>query len=79
MINHFSSIKSIARKLIDFCVIDDLIDFFIHIHRWVFPLYYKGLKNEIQMQDLTKCSTSDDTKILCDELEKYVVKFCLFI
>ncbi|XP_027205501.2 ATP-binding cassette subfamily C member 4-like [Dermatophagoides pteronyssinus] len=37
---------------------------------WVFPLYYKGLRNEIQMQDLTKCSTSDDTEKLCNELEK---------
>lgn len=41
---------------------------------WTVPLFWKGMKNGLNTNDLTKCLEEDKTDVLGDNLEAYVVE-----
>lgn len=39
---------------------------------WIAPLFWKGMKNGLTTDDLTKCLKKDRSDMLGDDLERYV-------
>lgn len=48
------------------------------IFAWIIPLLYKGSKQGLKEDDLPKCLSDDESKLLGDKLERYL-KYYMYI
>jgi hypothetical protein len=43
------------------------------MYRWVIPFYYLCHDKKLEIEDLYKCPKEDESDVVVEELEKYIV------